>query len=127
MTNIESKQSVTHVLYALYAAAIFIGITGMIAVIVNYIKRSEVKGTWLESHFTWQIRTFWWTLLWSTVCLVLLYLNTHKSFFHINLVAFVAVAVWYIYRIAMGWVILGSGKDVYKTLESKKRNVSTDS
>ncbi len=71
-----------HVIYGLHAASLITGIIGaatvvgafltgwpsIIAVILNYAKRSEARGTWLESHFRWQIRTFWFGLLWVTLC-----------------------------------------------------------
>ena len=79
-----SLVTVTHVTYALHALGLAIGAFGastvvgsflfgwpsIIAVIINYVKRSEARGTWLESHFTWQIRTFWFAMLWA--CLVFL-------------------------------------------------------
>ena len=55
----EANRKLTHVIYALYAASILVGVTCLVAVIVNYVKRDDVAGTWLESHFRWQIRTFW--------------------------------------------------------------------
>ena len=72
----------TELIYGLHAFSLLIGIVGaatvvgafltgwpsIIAVILNYVKRSEVRGTWLESHFRWQIRTFWFGLLWVTLC-----------------------------------------------------------
>src|SRR5678816_4087297 len=75
----------TQAIYALHAFSLLTGILGaatvvgafltgwpsIIAVILNYVKRSEVRGTWLESHFRWQIRTFWFGLLWIVLCLVL--------------------------------------------------------
>src|SRR5881409_1706485 len=75
----ESLITVTHVIYGLHAFSLVTGIitaatvvgaflTGwpsIIAVILNYVKRSEARGTWLESHFRWQIRTFWFGLLWA--------------------------------------------------------------
>src|SRR5262245_33112966 len=74
----ESLFTLTHAIYALHALSLLIGILGtatvvgafltgwpsLIAVILNYVKRSDVRGTWLESHFRWQIRTFWFGLLW---------------------------------------------------------------
>src|ERR1043166_9914914 len=74
----------TQVIYALHAFSLLTGILGaativgafltgwpsIIAVILNYVKRSEARGTWLESHFRWQIRTFWLGLLWVTLCLL---------------------------------------------------------
>ena len=74
----------TQVIYALHAFSLLTGILGpitvisafltgwpsIIAVILNYVKRSEVRGTWLDSHFSWQIRTFWFGLLWVSLCMV---------------------------------------------------------
>ena len=78
----ESLFTWTQVIYALHAFSLLIGIVGtatvigafltgwpsLIAVILNYIKRGDVRGTWLESHFRWQIRTFWYGLLWVALC-----------------------------------------------------------
>src|SRR6187431_2383216 len=80
----ESLVTVAHVIYALHAFSALTGLataafvvtaflTGwpsIIAVIINYVKRSEVRGTWLDSHFSWQIRTFWFGLLWVSLCMV---------------------------------------------------------
>lgn len=63
----SSARSITMVIYALQAASFFVGLTFLVAVVVNYIKRDDVRGTWLESHFRWQIRTFWYCLLWGLV------------------------------------------------------------
>src|SRR5215510_13718971 len=84
-----SLVSWTHAIYALHALSLLTGIFTMasvvgafltgwpsiIAVILNYVKRGEVRGTWLESHFRWQIRTFWWGLLWVALCLVFVVLT----------------------------------------------------
>lgn len=53
--------------YALQAIGFFVGITYIVAIIINYVKRDDVKGTWLESHFRWQMRTFWFSLLWAII------------------------------------------------------------
>src|SRR5881409_2209791 len=80
----EGLITLAHVIYALHAFSALTGlassvlvvttfVTGwpsIIAVILNYAKRSEVRGTWLDSHFRWQIRTFWFGLLWVTLCLL---------------------------------------------------------
>ena len=65
--NLKSEKGVTTVVYALQAASFLFLITLLIGVIINYVKRDDVKGSWLESHFRWQIRTFWFSLLWAIV------------------------------------------------------------
>lgn len=80
-----SLVTVTRVVYALHALSILIGVfTGasiatafvfgwpsIIAVIINYVERSDVRGTYLDSHFSWQIRTFWYALLWIVIVWIL--------------------------------------------------------
>src|SRR5690349_21624104 len=82
--SIEGLKAWTHVIYALHAFSVVAGIvtpafivtgflTGwpsIIAVILNYVKRSEAQGTFLESHFRWQIRTFWFAALWCLIGVV---------------------------------------------------------
>lgn len=113
--------STAHVVYALHAVSLVIGAFGaatvigaflfgwpsIIAVIVNYVKRGEARGTWLESHFAWQIRTFWYALLWAVVVGVL------GALFAIVVVGFAiwaiglfALGAWAIYRISRGWLRL---------------------
>ncbi len=59
----ESNKNITQVIYGLYAASLIVGVTYIVAIILNYVKRDDVKGTYLESHFDWQIKTFWYSLL----------------------------------------------------------------
>ena len=91
--------------YTLQAAGFFVGLTWIVAVVLNYVKRDDVRGTWLESHFSWQIRTFWWGLLWAVVggILVLVVVGFAVLF---------ADAVWIIYRIVKGWLALSENKPV---------------
>src|SRR5919107_4785268 len=109
--------TLTHVIYALHAFSALTGIlspalivtaflTGwpsIIAVILNYVKRSDVRGTWLDSHFSWQIRTFWFALLWLLIGGVLALLL-------VGFVILFAVGVWVLYRIIRGWLALISEK-----------------
>jgi uncharacterized membrane protein len=101
--NEQRLKTVATVVYALQAAGFFFGITWIVAVVVDYVKRDDAVGTWLESHFRWQIRTFWFGLLWGVIggilCLVL-----------IGFVILFADAVWIIYRIAKGWLNLAERK-----------------
>ena len=113
--------TVSHVTYALHALGLAIGAFGastivgsfvfgwpsIIAVIINYVKRSDARGTWLESHFTWQIRTFWFALLWSAIVLALgAVLAIVLVGFAIWVVGLFALGIWAIYRIARGWLRL---------------------
>src|SRR5690606_28487294 len=107
--------------YALHAVGLAIGAFGastivgafifgwpsIIAVIINYVKRGDARGTWLESHFTWQIRTFWFSVLWAAmIFLVGLVLAIVVIGFAIWIVGLFALGVWAIYRIAKGWMRL---------------------
>lgn len=117
----ESLVRLTHVIYALHAFSALMGILGpafivtafltgwpsIIAVIINYVKRSDARGTYLDSHFGWQIRTFWYALLWVVIMLILI-----ATFVGIPLAWLVGVAVglWVLYRIIRGWTTLGNGR-----------------
>ena len=116
-----SLVTITNVTYALHALGLAIGAFGtasvvgaflfgwpsIIAVIINYVKRDEASGTWLESHFTWQIRTFWFALLWALVIgAVGALLAIVLVGFAIWIVGFFALGLWAIYRIARGWMAL---------------------
>ena len=103
MADEKSLKTLTMVVYLLQALGFIVGITWIVAVIINYVKLDEVKGTWLEPHFRWQIRTFWWGLLWSVVGGVLLLVL-------VGYLVLVATAIWVIYRIVKGWLYLNDGK-----------------
>lgn len=100
------QKSTTTLVYALQAASFLLGITGIIGVIINYVKRKEVKGTWLESHFKWQIRTFWWGLLWAIIGIA-------TFFVYIGFFILMANTVWYIYRFVRGYLRLNDGYEMY--------------
>ena len=101
--QLKSLKTITTVIYALQAASFFVGITLFVAIVFNYIKRDEVRGTWLETHFRWQIRTFWFGMLWTGLGIL-----TYVLF--IGYLIFLANLVWMIYRIAKGWLNLVEGK-----------------
>ena len=83
------------------------GLPSIIAVVMNYARRAEARGTWLESHFRWQIRTFWYSWLWilltSILAAVLLIVLIG---FVIAIVGFALIGIWVIYRVARGWLAL---------------------
>lgn len=101
--KLASLKTLTTVIYALYAVSLFFGVTAVIAIVLNYIKRDDAKGTWLESHFTWQIRTFWWGLLWVVVGAITLIIL-------IGWIVWGVACIWFIYRIAKGWLNLNDNK-----------------
>ena len=130
MAVVEPRASLirlTHVIYALHAFSLLIGIVSaativgaflfswpsIIAVILNYAKRSEVRGTWLESHFRWQIRTFWFGLLWVVLCGLFVFATLGIGIF-IAWIPLGFVGLWFIYRIASGWLRLLDHRPMYE-------------
>jgi len=98
-----SLKTLTTVIYALYALALFAGVSAIVAIVLNYIKREEVQGTWLESHFKWQISTFWWSVVWCVV-------GGLTFIILIGWVVWGVAFVWFVYRIAKGWLNLSDNK-----------------
>jgi uncharacterized membrane protein len=101
-----SLRQLTMIVYVLQIASIIVGITLIAGVIINYLKRKDVEGTWLESHFRWQIRTFWYSLLWFGVGLALLIVVV--GFF-----VLMALAMWLLYRAIKGWLELEERRPMY--------------
>jgi uncharacterized membrane protein len=102
--RLRSLRTLTHVLYALYAVYWLTGgISVLIAIIVNYLKRDDVAGTPYEAHFRWQIRTFWFGLAGHLIGVALLIVA-------IGLPILWAVAIWTLYRIIKGWLFLYENK-----------------
>ncbi|HVJ27054.1 MAG TPA: hypothetical protein VM493_05900 [Vicinamibacterales bacterium] len=116
----------TQIIYALHALSLVAGIIGtatvigafltgwpsIVAVILNYMKQSEVRGTWLESHFRWQIRTFWFGLLWVGLC-VLFIIGTFGIGILIAWLPLLIVSIWFVYRTVRGWLALREGRSMY--------------
>ena len=105
MADEKSLKTLTTVVYALQAAGFLVGITWIVALVIDYVKRDEAKGTWLESHFSWQIRTFWWGLLWAVVGAITFLVL-------IGWFILAADTVWIIYRIVKGWLYLNDSKPI---------------
>ena len=122
----ESLVRLTHVIYGLHAVSLLTGIFGvatvvgafltgwpsLIAVIINYVKRSDVRGTWLDSHFRWQIRTFWFGLLWVALCMTFVVMTLGVGML-IAWLPLTVVGLWFIYRIAKGWLRLKDHQPMY--------------
>ena len=92
---------------AMIVTAFLTGWPSIIAVILNYVKRSEVRGTLLDSHFSWQIRTFWYAVLWVAIGGVAFLTVIGIP---VAIVLWFATGVWVIYRIARGWLTLQDSK-----------------
>ncbi|MCR4304038.1 MAG: hypothetical protein NUV63_07430 [Gallionella sp.] len=103
LPDMESLQRLTAIVYGLQIASFFFGITFIAGVIVNYVKLKDVEGTWLESHFRWQMRTFWFGLLWSCIGILLFIVV-------VGIPVLMAAAVWVLYRAIKGWIELSEGK-----------------
>jgi len=122
---LPSVLTVANLVYALHAFAIVVGIAGsativgsflmslpsIAAVILNYLKRSDARGTWVESHYRWQIRTFWYSIFWMLLAGVLFVTLVGIPF------AFAIVGVlsiWLAYRIGKGWLRLRDARPMYQ-------------
>ena len=126
--SLAPLRSYTQVIYVLHAVSILTGLLGaativgsfifglpsIVAVIMNYARRSEVRGTWLDSHFSWQLRTFWFAALWilviGIICTPLILL------FGLGLIlmwiGIAIVGLWILYRVIRGWLALKDGRAV---------------
>ena len=121
----------THLIYGLHACAVLtglltsstivgrflFGLPSLLAVILNYLRRAEVRGTWLESHFNWQIHTFWYALLWLGVTLLIgAPLTLVLIGVYIVIMGFAIVGLWVAYRVARGWLNLRARHPMPRTL-----------
>jgi uncharacterized membrane protein len=121
---LHSSLVAAHIVYGLHSAAIALGIAGsatviggfvgsvpsIIAVIINYLKRRGARGSWAASHFRWQIRTFWFALLWLLVAVLLIVTVIGAP---IGLGLLIALTFWLVYRIARGWLRLLDKRPMY--------------
>jgi uncharacterized membrane protein len=120
----SSVLTVAHLVYALHTVAIVVGIVGaatvigsfvgslpsIVAVILNYAKRGDARGTWADSHYRWQIRTFWFAVLWALIgwALVLTLLGAV-----VGVPILIALTLWLMYRIGRGWLRLRDRRPMY--------------
>lgn len=117
--------SYAHLMYALHAASVVFGVLStvailtaflfgwpsILAVILNYLRRSRVRGTWLGTHFDWQLRTFWWALAWAVIATLAF------GPFAIILIgippllaSYFVIGIWTAYRVLRGWLALRDGR-----------------
>lgn len=113
--------------YALFAVAVvsalvssglvvfapLVGLAGIVGVIIAHVKRGEARGSWLESHFSWLIRTFWWSLVWDLLAgLVLVTLGLILIGIPIAIAMFALTSIWGIYRVVRGYLAFKDSKPV---------------
>lgn len=94
--ELASLRQITLAVYVLYALACITGVSAIVAIVINYIKREDAQGTLYESHFTWQIRTFWWGLLWSVLGMLTIWV------LGLGLIVMFVTGIWLIYRVVKG-------------------------
>ncbi len=104
--QLASLKNVLLVVYLLQALSFAFGITAIVGLVIDYIKRDEAAGTVYASHFDWQIRTFWWGLVWTVVGVAL-------AIVAVGFVVLFAVWVWAIYRVVKGFLKLNDGLPVH--------------
>jgi uncharacterized membrane protein len=117
----------SNLIYALHALSIVIGIIGVstvvgsfligwpsiIAVVITYVKRGDADGTWLASHFTWQLRTFWYGALWFGLSVVFVVLTLGVGLLLVW-IPLAILTIWFIYRVARGWSSLANRRPMYR-------------
>jgi len=121
---LPSAVTAAHIVYALHTLAIVIGVAGaativgsfvgsvpsIVAVILNYVKRGDARGTWVESHYRWQIRTFWFALLWFVIGWTLVFTIVGMV---VGWPILGVLTIWLVYRIARGWLRLRDRRPMY--------------
>ncbi|HEX2188365.1 MAG TPA: hypothetical protein VHG51_05675 [Longimicrobiaceae bacterium] len=128
--QVSSARGLATIVYALQAASVVVGVTMLAAVILNYVKMDEARGTWVESHFRWQIRTFWLGLLWGVILFVLLLLlglgtagaaavgsdagaaGGALSVMAVGALGGLGIFVWFVYRVVKGWLRLSENQPI---------------
>ncbi|MCL4686669.1 hypothetical protein KJ059_18175 [Myxococcota bacterium] len=119
-----SALTIAKIVYGLHGFAILVGIAGsatvigsfvgsvpsIVAVVLNYLKRRDARGTWLESHYRWQIRTFWYAIVWVLIAALLMVTLIGIP---IAVAILIGVTIWLVYRIGRGWLRLLDRKPMY--------------
>jgi uncharacterized membrane protein len=100
----DGLKKLAMLVYALQAASLFTGsLTLFAGIIINYVRMDDVKGSWIESHFRWQKKTFWYSLVWMVIGGV-------TVIFLVGWVVLLGVSIWMIYRVVKGWVYLSENR-----------------
>lgn len=106
MRDLSRERNLITVVYALQAASLAIGFTYVLGAIINHLMGASVAGTWLESHRRWQLRTFWFSLLWGV-------LGALTLLWGIGYFILIADLMWIVFRIVQGWVAVSRNQVMY--------------
>lgn len=102
--NEAKLKKLAMIVYALQATSLFTGsLTLFAGAIINYVRMEDVKGSWIESHFRWQTKTFWYSLVWMVIGGV-------SVIFLVGWAILLAVSIWLVYRLVKGWVYLSENR-----------------
>lgn len=102
----EKYLKLTHIIYFLQALGYVTLLPVIIAIVLNYIRLDDVRNTWLESHFRWQIKTFWFFMVWFILGSITLLIG-------VGWLILIATYIWAVYRIIKGWLRLSENKEMY--------------
>jgi uncharacterized membrane protein len=101
--QLQSLRNLTLAVYVLYAVGIFTGLPALIAIIINHVKRDDTEGTIYRSHFSWQIRSFWWSVVWAC-------LGWATVFIGVGFIVLGLSWLWLVYRLVRGFLNWNDGK-----------------
>lgn len=103
----QGGKDAAQLVYILYAIGIAIGLAYVAGVIVAYVKKDDFQDEFTQSHFSWQIRTFWFSALWLVIGAI-------TAILMVGYVIMIADMIWVIYRIVKGWLRLTEGRPMYQ-------------
>lgn len=108
-TQAPTPTRVAHIMYLLHAISPFtLWTLSLVAVIVGAINRDSVRGTWVESHYSWLLRTFMWGIVWLVVTTVIFVITIVGAF--LLFIPWAVLTIWYLYRVIRGWLLLNDGR-----------------
>jgi uncharacterized membrane protein len=105
--ELSGLKTVAMVVYALQALSFFWGLPAIVAIIIDYVKREDARGTVYETHIDWQISTFWWGLVWTVLGLATMWV------FGLGMIVLAVAYIWLIYRVVKGFLRLTEGRPVH--------------
>lgn len=132
--NSDKRRSLityNHITYLLYVVSYFTaGLLWIVPIVMNYAKRHDADGSWLATHFDWQIKTFWYSIVWFVLGIVIIafalggfgvsMLTDSSNNMAIGSVLLAGVGllimlftfIWHLYRIIRGWIALTDNRPV---------------